>query len=91
MTVDSLIDIRNIITGVNDVPLGKVNVKPCRYDEIYMNEDFLEDKLYLLVDQYDERKINYRDFYAELLDIIHPFYAGNWRTFKVLFVRSIFL
>ena len=34
LTVDSLIDISNIITGSNNITLRKVNVKPCAYDEI---------------------------------------------------------
>ena len=34
LTVDSLIDISNIITGSNNITLRKVNVKPYAYDEI---------------------------------------------------------
>ena len=76
MNVDSLIYIDNIITGLN-------NVKPCRCDKMYMDKDLIEDKLYQLIDQFSERKINHSDFYFVLLDDIHPFYDGNGRTCKI--------
>ena len=53
-----------------------------------MDKDLIEDKLYQLVDQFIERKINHRDFISTLLNHIHPFYDGNGRTFKILFVSS---
>ena len=56
-----------------------------------MDKDLIEDKLYQLVDQFNEIKINQRDFYATLLKSIHPIYVGNVRTCRILFVRSIFL
>ena len=34
-----------------------------------------------------ENLIN-RGFYSQLLDSIHPFYDGNGRTCKILFVSS---
>ena len=38
LTVDSLKEIYNIITGSNNIILRKVNVKPYRFDKIYMNK-----------------------------------------------------
>ena len=58
LTVDSLIDINNIITGSNSISLRKVIVKPCRYNNMYVDKDLIEDKLYQLVDQFNGRKIN---------------------------------
>ena len=55
-----------------------------------MYKDLIEDKLYQLVDQFSERKINQRGFYSTLLNSIHPFYVGNVRTCKILFVGNIF-
>ena len=55
---------------------------------MYIDKDLIEDKLYQLIDQFNERKINRRDFYWELLDSIHPFYEGNGRTCKILFVAN---
>ena len=61
-SVDSLIDINNIITGSNNITLRKVNVKLCGYD-----------KTYQLIDEFSERKIDHRDFYSELLAIFTHF------------------
>ena len=55
---------------------------------MYIDKDLIEDKLYQLIDQFNERKINRRDSYLELLDSIHPFYEGNGRTCKILFVAN---
>ena len=46
------------------------------------------DKLYQLLDQFNETKINHRDFYYALLNNIHPFYDWNGRTCKILFVSN---
>ena len=46
LTADSLKEINNIITGLNNFTLRKVNVKPCWYDAMYMDKDLKEDKLY---------------------------------------------
>ena len=88
LTVDSLIDINNIITASNNIFLRKVNVKPCGYDKLYMDKDLIEGKLYQLIDQFNERKINHKDFYSELLDNVHPYHVGNGRTCKILFVAN---
>ena len=66
----------------------QVNVKPWGYDKMYMDKDLIEDKLYQLVDQFNERKSNHRDFYSTLLNHIHLIYNGNGRTSKILFVSS---
>ena len=46
LTANSLIDINNIITGLNNISLRKVNVKPCIYNKMYMDKGFVEDELY---------------------------------------------
>ena len=46
LTVDSLIEINNIITGSNNINLKKVNVKPYEFDKMYMDKELIEDKLY---------------------------------------------
>ena len=38
LTVDSLIDINNNITGLNNITLRKFNVKPYGYDKMYMDK-----------------------------------------------------
>ena len=62
LAVDSLIGINNITIDSNNVDLRKANLKPCRYSKIYMDKDLIEDKLYKLVDQFNEIKINDRGF-----------------------------
>ena len=80
LTDDSLIHINNRMTGSNNNTLRKVNVKPYGYDKMYMDKDLTEDKLYLLIDKFHERKINHKDFYSKLIDNIHPFYDENGKT-----------
>ena len=57
LTVDSLIEINNIITGSNNITFRKVNVKPYRFDKIYMDRELMQDKLYQIIDQFNERKV----------------------------------
>ena len=42
LTVDSLIEINNIITGANSITLRKVNVMSWGFDKTYMNKDLTE-------------------------------------------------
>ena len=88
LTVDSLVNIKIIITGSNKITLRKVNVKSYRCDTMYMDKDLIVDKLYRLIDPFHQRKINHRDFYFVLLGNIHQFYDRNERRCKILFVGS---
>ena len=75
LTVDSFIDIKNIITGSNNVTSNKVDVKIWGYNKMYMDKDLMEDDLHELIDESNEKKkINHRDFYFAFLSNIHPFY-----------------
>ena len=38
LTVDLLLDIKNVITGRNNIAVRKVNVKPYRYDKTYIDK-----------------------------------------------------
>ena len=53
-----------------------------------MDKNLIEDELYQLADQLNERKINHRNFHFALLNSIPPFYDGYGRTYKILFVSS---
>ena len=55
LTVDSLIEKNNLITGSNYITLRKVNVKPYRFDKMYMDKDLIGDKTYQIIDQFYER------------------------------------
>ena len=52
---------------------------------MYMNKELIEDKLYQYIDQFNERKVNHRDFYSELFKKIHQFYDGNGKTCNIFF------
>ena len=57
LIVNSLIEINNIIAGSNNITLRKVNVKPCRFYKINMDKDLIENKLYQIIYQFNERKV----------------------------------
>ena len=88
LTVDSLIEINNIITGSNNITLRKVNVKPYGFNDMYMDKELIENKIYKIIDQIHERKITSTKSYLMLLNKIHRFYDRNVRTFKVLFAND---
>ena len=52
LTVDSWIKIDNLITGLKNITLRKVNVKPYKFDKIYLDKGLIEDKLYQIIDQF---------------------------------------
>ena len=88
LTVDSLIEINKIITGSNNITFRKPNVKPYGFDKTYMDKELIGDKLYQIIDQFNERKIMSTKFYSILLNKIHPFYDGNGRMCKILFAND---
>ena len=67
LTVDSLVEINNIITGSNNITLRKVNVTPYGFDKMYMDKELIEDKLYQIIDQFIERKIASTKFYSMII------------------------
>ena len=77
LAVDSLIETNDLITGSSNITLRKVIVKPHRFDKLYMDKDLIEDKLYQIINQFNERKIMSAKFYSVLLNEINPFYDGN--------------
>ena len=88
LTLDSLIEINNIITDWNNITLRKVNVKPYGFDKMFMDKELIEDKFYQIIDQDNERKITFTKRYSILLNKIHPFDDGNGRTCKMLFAND---
>ena len=81
LTVYSLIEINNIIIGSNNITLRKVNVKTYGFDKMYTDKEWIENKLYQIIDQFSERKITSTKLYWIILNKIHPFYDRNGRTF----------
>ena len=77
LAVDSLIETNDLIAGSSNITLRKVIVKPHRFDKLYMDKDLIEDKLYQIINQFNERKIMSAKFYSVLLNQINPFFDGN--------------
>ena len=50
LTIDSLIYTNNILTGSNNISLRNVHIKANGYDKMYMDNDFIEDKLYQVIE-----------------------------------------
>ena len=73
--LDYLIEINNIITASNNVTLGKGNVNPYGYDNMYMNKGLIEDKLYQIIGQFNERKTT---------PVIQYFVANDNKTIKLI-------
>ena len=81
-TVDSLIEISNTITGLNSITLRKNNVNSYGSDKVYTDKELIEDKLYQIIDRFNERKLHLPSFI--LFSKIHLFYDGNRRLCKIL-------
>ena len=83
-----MIELNNIITGSNNITLRKLNVKLYGFDKMYVNKELIKDKLYQIIDQFNESKIMSTKFYSILVNKIRPFYDGNGRTCKILFTND---
>ena len=88
LTVDSLIEINKITTGSNNIALRKVNVKLFGFDKMCIDKEFVENKLYQIIDQFHERKNTSTKFYSTFLNKINSFFDGNGRTCKILFAND---
>ena len=71
LTGGSLIAFTNIVTGLNNITLRKVNVKSYSFDKMYMDKDLVEDKLHQIINQFNERNFTSTNFYSILLNKIH--------------------
>ena len=54
-----------------------------------MDKDLIEDKLYQIIGQFNERKITPARFNSILPNKIHPFYDGNCKPCKILCLLMI--
>ena len=45
LTVESLIEMNNLITGWNNITLKNFNVKPFGLNKMFMDKELIEDKL----------------------------------------------
>ena len=88
LTLDSLIQMNNIITNSNNFHLRKVAVRPAGSNKKYMDIYSIEPTLLGLIDTFNLGKIRPKTF-ADVFLKIHPFLDGNGRTCKVLFMWNI--
>ena len=69
--------------------IRKVNTKSCGYDKIYMDKDLIEDLLYQMVDQSNERKLMIEIFILHYLTISIRFIMEVAELVRYcLFIRS---
>ena len=73
---------------MNNINLRIIHDEPYGYEKIYVDKYLLEEGLYQLIDQCNERKICHRVFCFVLLDKIHSLYDGNGRICKIIFVSN---
>ena len=89
LTVDSLIEVNNLILGKNNTELRKLNVKPAgSTTNPYFPWWCVESSLYKLLDEFNKRHITNRDFCNRFMEI-HPFSDEDGRTYKLLFINQI--
>ena len=89
LTVNSLIEVNNLILGKNNTELRKLDVKPAGYaTNPYFPWWCIESSLYILLDEFYKRRITNRDFCDCFMEI-HPFLHGNGKTCKLLFINKI--
>ena len=50
LKVESLIKTNNIIIGSNNISFRKVNLKPYRFDKMYIDQELIKDKLYQIIE-----------------------------------------
>lgn len=85
LTLDSLIEINNIILNKHNQNLRQTQVKPLGYDFQYMHFSEIKTNLQYLIDKFNERKLSKIAFFRKFLHI-HPFLDGNGRTVKILMI-----
>ena len=85
LTIGSLIEINSITTGSNNISSRKVNVKPYRFNKMYMDKDLIYYKLYQIVDQFSERKTTTLKLFQQY---IHFLIEMVWWDVKILFAND---
>ena len=84
-TTDSLIEENSLIVSWNSLVWEQMmDVTPCRFDKVYMDNDLTANKLYQ-VNKFNGKTFSPIKFYSIPLNKIKPFNDGNGRTSKILF------
>ena len=83
LTLDSLIEMNNLVLGQNNSSLRLCQVKPAGFDFEYMHFTEIASKLQVLIDKFNDRFVSKKNFVTEFWTI-NPFLDGNGRTVKIL-------
>ena len=86
LTLDSLVELNNIISGKKNNGLRVINVKPAGYNCMYMHYNNINFALQILINNYNNRRITKTEFLKRFLEI-YPFEDCNGRMVKILFVQ----
>ena len=76
--------LKTIIIDLNIIGLREIIIKPYGCDKMYMDKHWIEEKLYQLIDQSNERKINHRGFPFILFGSTYLFCDKNGRTYYLI-------
>ena len=76
--------LKTIIIDLNIIGLREIIVKPYGCDKMHMDKHWIEEKLYQLIDQSNERKINHRGFPFILFGSTYLFCDKNGRTYYLI-------
>ena len=64
------------------------NYKRYEFDRMYIDKKLIEDQLYQIKYQFNEKKTTSTKFYSIPLNKMHPLYDGNSRTCNILFAND---
>ena len=85
LTLDSLIEINDLIINKHNQNLRQTQVRLSGYNFQYMHFSKININLQSLIDRFNGRQLTKTAFVKEFLNI-HPFLDGNGRTVKVLMI-----
>ena len=85
LTLDSLIEINDLIINKHNQNLRQTQVRLSGYNFQYMHFSKININLQSLIDRFNDRQLTKTAFVKEFLNI-HPFLDGNGRTVKVLMI-----
>ena len=85
LTLDSLIEVNNIVLNKNNTSLRGCQVRPAGFKFEYMHFSKIDFELQILIDKFNDRMVSKVGFLKQFL-YIHPFIDGNGRTVKILMI-----
>ena len=81
LTLDSLIEVNNIVLNKNNTSLRRCQVRPAGFKFEYMHFSKIDFELQILIDKFNDRMVSKVVFLKQFLYI-----DGNGRTVKILMI-----